>query len=230
MRIWALFLFFGVLIILYIFILAPAGGFNVKPVVADSELMVGDVLLKMNQSGAALFVYDKSLDMEFDKNTLLKIAKAETNLGRKDEANQIYATLLRKNENETEAEIGKGDIFFDSGNYTGAIPHYDLALSKSPKDAGTWIKRGDSYLALSIIEGKKLSVLYKNLTKSKLDSNGGPDVNQITDIQVEYYQEAINSYQEAIKYAPMDAIPISMRVLSTSGNSLNDTAEIINNL
>lgn len=197
---------------------------------AESELIAGDAFMVINQPGAALFLYGKSLDLEFDKKTLLKIAKAETDLGRKEEANQIYTTLLRKNENETEAEIGKGDLSFNSGNYSAAIPHYDQALSIDPKNAGTWIKRGDSFLALSLIEGKKLRGLYNNMTKYQRDGIGGAEVEQITDSQVEYYQESIRSYQEAIKYAPMDAIPISMRVLSTSGDTLNETAEILNHL
>jgi len=62
---------------------------------------------------------------------------------------------LQKNKNEREAEIGKGDIYFKSGNYSAAIIHYNRAFSENPKDANTWIKRGDSFMGLSMIEDKK---------------------------------------------------------------------------
>jgi len=40
---------------------------------------------------------------------------------------------------------------------------------------------------------------YKNMTKSPQAAFEGTDVGQVSDIQIKTYQEAIRSYQEAMK-------------------------------
>ena len=58
---------------------------------------------------------------------------------------QRYRQALRVDPNDKEANIGLGNLLFDSGQYEKAIDHYSKALEKDPQNADVRVDRAIAY-------------------------------------------------------------------------------------
>jgi hypothetical protein len=58
---------------------------------------------------------------------------------------QRYRQALRVDPNDKDANIGLGNLLFDSGQYEKAIDHYSRALEKDPKNADVRVDRAIAY-------------------------------------------------------------------------------------
>ena len=101
--------------------------------------------------------------------------------------------------------------------YQSAINYYEKALGINREDANVWIKRGDAYLAVSIIEMQAMREKYKSLTASKPGSYDSSDTASMDAFRsTESYRQAIDSYNEAIRIDPLCSVEISGRVLAST--------------
>jgi cytochrome c-type biogenesis protein CcmH/NrfG len=62
---------------------------------------------------------------------------------------QRYRQALMTNPNDVAANIGLGNLLFDSGQYEKAIDHYSKALEKDPKNADVRVDRAIAYHGLN---------------------------------------------------------------------------------
>ena len=58
---------------------------------------------------------------------------------------QRYKEALARDPDDLEANIGMGNLLFDSGQYDRAIEHYTKALAKDPKNADVRVDRAIAY-------------------------------------------------------------------------------------
>jgi tetratricopeptide (TPR) repeat protein len=58
---------------------------------------------------------------------------------------QRYRQALAMDPNDVAANIGLGNLLFDSGQYEKAIDHYSKALEKDPKNADVRVDRAIAY-------------------------------------------------------------------------------------
>jgi hypothetical protein len=61
---------------------------------------------------------------------------------------QRYRQALRVDPNDKDANIGLGNLLFDSGQYEKAIDHYSKALEKDPRNADVRVDRAIAYHSL----------------------------------------------------------------------------------
>ena len=61
---------------------------------------------------------------------------------------QRYRQALARDPDDLEANIGFGNLLFDSGQYDRAIEHYTRALGKDPKNADVRVDRAIAYHSL----------------------------------------------------------------------------------
>lgn len=180
----------------------------------------------------SLSVYDRAIEFQPDNTEImLKKLTVLASIGMEDEARVYLNQIVVMHPNETTPMIFKGDLALMDGNYMEAFACYDKAISKDPKNAKLWIKKGDAYLLKSHTDMQQISNLYRNLTDPSIKPGtaaASAPVDAFKDTQS--FQEAIKAYNKAIALDPMTSIAISGRIMSSYQEQVNSTAGILRDM
>jgi tetratricopeptide (TPR) repeat protein len=153
------------------------------------------------------------------------------NMGRVDEARAYLDQMVVMYPNETTPIIYKGDLLVQEGKYQDAVACYEKALSKDPKNAKIWIKKGDAYLVWAITDMSEIRGMYRNMTSNPGTTRSAKGSVQFDAFQSSKpYQEAVKAYNKAIELDPMTSIAISGRILSSTQNLVETYEGILKDL
>jgi tetratricopeptide (TPR) repeat protein len=120
---------------------------------------------------------------------------------------------------------------FDEKQYQESIRYYEKALSFNRKDAQILIKKGDAYLATSIIEMQQIRDVYRNLSYNEKNPSHSSDAFTYDAFRsTESYREAIKCYSEAIKLNPFTSVEVSARIMAATQNLLNTYSGILEDI
>ncbi|WP_300368809.1 tetratricopeptide repeat protein [Brachyspira sp.] len=103
---------------------------------AKIHTMIGDCYANMEEYSFAIVEYRHAID-DGDKspNTILSLAKALSNIDRKEEALSQYLALFKIDEYKLIAAIEIGIIYYDNNQYEMAIKYFDEALDIQPNNS-----------------------------------------------------------------------------------------------
>lgn len=232
LRFTALIIFFCILVtgipFMY-FETTPSKQVSPQSFAAFSLTASADTIADSKYPEYSLSVYDRAIEFQPD-NTEIMLKKLTVlgSIGMEDEARIYLDQIVVMYPNETTPMIFKGDLALQDGNYTDAFACYDKAISKDPKNAKLWIKKGDAYLLKSHTDMQQISNLYRNLTDPSVKPGTAASpapVDAFKDTQS--FQEAIKAYNKAIALDPMTSIAISGRIMSSYQEQVNSTAGIL---
>jgi len=162
--------------------------------------------------------YDTALSYA-PNDTEIMIEKANYLIanGRYDDAEAWLNYTILRAPNDTIPVIMTGDFMYARGKYQTSIEYYDNALSMTPKNAQIWIKKGDAYLALSLIEMQQMREQYRSLTSNTPGYSVSASPSSLDAFKsTGSYRSAVKSYNEAIKIDPKTSVEISGRILAST--------------
>jgi len=174
------------------------------------------------ESAIALSPNDTAIRM--DEASLMQ------SLGRDKEARQDLEYVMATNPNETAPIVMTGTILYDQGQYEESIRYFEKALSINGNDAQVWIRKGDASLALSIRENQKIRVNFQTLTTNNQDPAAASNETLDTLESTQSYQDAMESYNQAIKIDPFVSVEISSHILAATQDLLNTEQGIVNDM
>ena len=167
------------------------------------------------------------LDNSAKYNKALNTGLDFYNQGKYDEAVNAYDEAIRLDPNSTQtwqAWNGKGDALYGQGKYDEAIQAYEKAIQLWPDNGIPWAYKGDALKALgrnnesdtAYARAKDLGFLGSTWRPTTLTLNGHPIATHGTNITKNIneglalynqgkYDEAINTYDEAIRLGPNSA-------------------------
>ena len=123
-----------------------------------------------------------------------------------------------------------GNILYDQGQDEESIQYFERALSINRNDAQVWVRKGDASLAISIRDNQKIQANYRALTTNSQDpaatSNATLDALEYS----KSYQDAMESYNKAIKIDPFLSVEISSHILASTQNLLNTEQGILHDM
>lgn len=186
---------------------------------AHSLTLTADTIADTKYPAYSLPLYDSAMNLApNDTGILVRKVYVLREEGRVNEARSCLDQAMAANPSDTVPVVASGDLMYADAQYQSAIRYYEKALGLNRNDANVWIKKGDAYLAESIIEMQGMREQYKSLTASR---PGSPQsVSGISTMDAfrstESYREAINAYNEAIRIDPMCSVEISGRVLAST--------------
>ena len=151
-------------------------------------------------------------------------------LGRDGEARQDLEYVMATNPNETAPIVMTGNILYDQGQYEESIRYFEKALSVNGNDAQIWIRKGDASLAISIRENRKIRANFQALTTNNQDSGAASNETLDTLESTQSYQDAIESYNQAIKIDPFVSVEISSHIFAATQDLLNTEQGIVNDM
>jgi tetratricopeptide (TPR) repeat protein len=152
-------------------------------------------------------------------------------MGKTDEARGDLDHIMVLKPNETAPIIMTGNFLYDSGQYRESITYFDKALLINPNDAHTWVRKGDAYLALSIVEMKKMRGKYRSLTSGNLNYPASSDDSQLDPSSyMESQKEASNAYTQAVKLNPLLYVEVSGSILASTGALVSTYQGILDDL
>jgi tetratricopeptide (TPR) repeat protein len=188
--------------------------------VADTKYPVYAVPLY--QSAIALSPNDTAIRM--DEAGLMQ------SLGRDEEARQDLEYVMATNPNETAPIVMTGNILYDQGQYEESIRYFERALSINGNDAQVWIQKGDASLALSLVENRKIRANFQTLTTDNQNPAAASNETLDTWASTQSYQDAMDSYNQAIKIDPLVSVEISSHILAATQDLLNTEQGIVNDM
>jgi hypothetical protein len=103
-------------------------------------------------------------------------------------------------------------------------------LSLNQKDAQIWIRKGDASLALSIKDNQKIRANFQTLTTDNQDPAAASKETLATLEASQSYQDAMESYNHAIKIDPFVSVEISSHILASTQDLLNTEQGIVNDI
>jgi|GEM_PF-791270 len=185
---------------------------------AHGILVAADTVADTKYPEYALPLYDTAIDLQpEDTGILVKKVHILGEEGRMGEAQACLNRAMIANPNDTVPVILTGDLLYGSGQYQSSIRYYEKALGMNRENANVWIKKGDAYLALSIVEMQGIRDQYRTLTAKNSDPYGSSDASTMDAFRsTESYREAIKAYNEAIRIDPFTSVEISGRVLAST--------------
>jgi uncharacterized RDD family membrane protein YckC len=203
-----------------------------QSIAAHSLTSTADTIADSKYPEYSLPVYDAAISLQpKDPEIIMKKVYVLETTGKVDEAQQYLESLTTMYPNETTPIIYTGDLFFQKEKYQEALVYYDKALSVDPNNAKIWIKKGDTYLAISVIEMQKMREVYWNLTHSTQKSSASPNTYTMDAFRsTQSYQEAVNCYNKAIKIDPFTSVAITGRIMATTQNLLNTYTGILDDI
>ncbi len=144
---------------------------------AHSASLMAGALAETKYPGLSLPLYDTAL-MYAPNDTGILMSKVGVlrTMGKTDEARGDLDHIMVLKPNETAPIIMTGNFLYENGQYQESIKYFEKALSINPKDAHTWVRKGDAYLALSIVEMKKMRGKYRSLTSGNLNHPASSDL------------------------------------------------------
>jgi TM2 domain-containing membrane protein YozV len=157
-------------------------------------------------------------------------ANVMLSLGRDKEARQDLEYVMATNPNETAPIVMTGNILYDQGQYEESIQYFEKALSLNQRDAQIWIRKGDASLALSIKDNQKIRANFQTLTTDNQDPAAASKETLATLEASQSYQDAMESYNHAIKIDPFVSVEISSHILASTQNLLNTEQGIVNDI
>jgi len=176
--------------------------------------------------------YDTALEYA-PNDTEIMMEKADYLIasGKFNEAQVWLDKVIIASPNDTAPVILAGDVSCNSGQYQKCLDYYNTALSMNRKDAQVWIKEGDAYLALSIVEMQTIRQQYKGLTSHPPGKSASSDASTIDAFRsTGSYRLAIKSYNEAIKIDPKTSVEISGRILASTQILVDNYAGILDDI
>lgn len=187
-------------------------------IAAHSAVFAADSVADTNYPGLSLPLYDIALGLiPDDMDTLVKKVNVLSRESREAEAQLLLNSAMIAHPDDPVLVIATGDLMYSEGQYETAIQYYEKALSTNPKDANTWIRKGDAYLAISIAEMQGMREQFKTLTSGDADSSLSSDASTMDTFRsTESYRQAIKAYNEAITINPFTSIEITGRVLAST--------------
>ncbi len=111
-----------------------------------------------------------------------------------------------------------------------SIRYFEKALSVNGNDAQIWIRKGDASLAISIRENRKIRANFQALTTNNQDSGAASNETLDTLESTQSYQDAIESYNQAIKIDPFVSVEISSHIFAATQDLLNTEQGIVNDM
>jgi tetratricopeptide (TPR) repeat protein len=201
-------------------------------VTANTVSMAADVLADSKYPELSLPVYDTALLFEPNNNhVLMQRLNVLESIGKIDEAKRDLNRIMVMSPNETAPIVKMGDIMFDEKQYQESISYYEKALSFNRNDAQILIKEGDAYLAISIIEMKKIRDVYRNVSYNYKNPYPSSDAYTYDAFRsTEAYRQAIKYYSEAIKIDPFVSVEVSARIIAATQNLLNTYSGILEDI
>jgi tetratricopeptide (TPR) repeat protein len=152
-------------------------------------------------------------------------------IGKIDEAKRDLNRIMVMSPNETAPIVKMGDIMFDEKQYQESIKYYEKALSFNHNDAQILIKKGDAYLATSIIEMQEIRNVYRNVSYNYQNPSHSSDAITYDAFRsTESYRNAIKCYNEAIKIDPFTSVEVAARIMAATQNLLNTYSGILEDI
>jgi len=202
---------------------------NVARYDAKASVAIGDAVTLMNQPGMSFYWYQRAnTDVPNDPDIMKRLGTADLRSGKIQNADQIYSSILASNQNDTEALRSEGIISAYEGNFPGAVADYDQILAQNPNDATTLSLKGDALLLSAIVQQQALQSAARSI--SQYPDGNTPPQSSISYNDLASYQEAIQSYEQAMKINPALTIPITAKVMGVTSNGINEYESILNNM
>jgi uncharacterized RDD family membrane protein YckC len=185
---------------------------------AHSLVLAADSVADTKYPVYSLPLYDTALDLQPNATQfLVRKVQVLQGEGRYDEARTCLNKAMIANPNDPVPIIANGDLLYGDGQYQSAIQYYEKALGMDRKAAAVWIKKGDAYLAMSVVEMQGMREKYKTLTGKSAGATPQSDAATMDAFRsTDSYREAIKSYNEAIRIDPLLSVEISGRVLAST--------------
>jgi tetratricopeptide (TPR) repeat protein len=201
-------------------------------VTSHTVSMAADIVADSKYPELSLPVYDTALLFEPNNNhILMQRLNVLESVGKIDDVKQDLNRIMIMSPNETAPIVKMGDIMFDEKQYQESIRYYEKALSFNRKDAQILIKKGDAYLATSIIEMQKIREVYRNLSYNYQTPYPSSDAFTYDAFRsTESYREAIKCYSEAIKIDPFTSVEVATRIIAPTQNLLNTYSGILEDI
>ncbi|MEP9358469.1 tetratricopeptide repeat protein [Sphingomonas sp. KR3-1] len=92
-----------------------------NPGAAAAQLVLGDVLMLMNQPGDAAAAYKRAADLRFDEPTMLRLVEALDRSGNREDAANALALFLSQNPSDIAAQRLSAHWQLAAGDYDAAI-------------------------------------------------------------------------------------------------------------
>jgi tetratricopeptide (TPR) repeat protein len=128
------------------------------------------------------------------KRALLHLKNDSLSLSIKD-INQC----IELNNNDTNAWIMKGNIFFDAGEYSQAIDAYNLVLMSFPDHLSALVNRADAYVSMALyneaIKDFKNLLIFKSYDVDFLYNLG------FCYLQIKDYQSSVDYFSKALEHS-----------------------------
>jgi tetratricopeptide (TPR) repeat protein len=137
---------------------------------------------------------------------------------------------MAMNPNDTVPIVMTGNILYTQGQYEESIRYFEKALSLNRNDAQVWIRKGDASLAISIRDNQKIRANYQKLTTDNQDPAAASKETLDTLEASQSYQDAMASYNQAIKIDPFVSVEISSHILASTQDLLNTEQGILNDM
>jgi tetratricopeptide (TPR) repeat protein len=197
---------------------------------AKASVAMGDTVTLMNQSEMSFYWYQRAnTDVPNDPDIMKRLGAADLRSGKIQDADQIYSSILASNQNDTDALRTEGIVLANEGNFTGAVADYDQILAQNPNDASTLNLKGDALLLYSIVQQQ--AALQSAAHSISQNPEGNPSAQSSISVNdFSSYQEAIQSYEQAMKINPALALPITAKILGVTSNQINEYDSILNNM
>ena len=125
-----------------------------SPKDVDLLIICGDIYADFDKSDSALIMYQKALDVKEDPMTIRKVAKAYTQINKKQEAYNLLKGLLKKDNKDIVNYLAMADLLIKFGG--DSIKKAELMIAtakdKNPNIAEPYITLGDLYFAQQVYE------------------------------------------------------------------------------
>src|SRR5208337_2068264 len=202
---------------------------NVARYDAKASVAIGDAVTLMSQPGMSFYWYQRAnTDVPNDPDIMKRLGTADLRSGKIQNADQIYSSILASNQKDTEALRSEGIISAYEGNFPGAVADYDQILAQNPNDATTLSLKGDALLLSALVQQQALQSAARSI--SQYPDGNTPPQSSISYNDLASYQEAIQSYEQAMKINPALTIPITAKVMGVTSNGINEYESILNNM
>ena len=216
-----------------------AGIESMSPGNAKAFLLRGKVHLSRKEADQALPLLKSSVEKEPDsEDAQLSLAYAYVLKNDVEAATKTFREVLRINPNNAYAKdalnlltnksapawqsqnaeamkyFGDAERFFSTGNYQEAVTAYSKAVELDPKFAKAWVYMGDAYVGLGNVE-KGIESYRKAIEINPNDRQAHRFLGDVLEKKYDrtgemvYLDEAIESYENAVKADPEYATAVS---------------------
>ena len=171
------------------------------PRFTDGYINLGAALALEGDHAGAAVAYSRALELRpGEAKVLASLANAYSELGRSDEANELYAQALLSDPGSFAAHYNRGLLLQGEGRVEEAVEHYLRALDAEPGSWIGWNNLGNAYQSLGRLE--EALGCYANA----LDANPGyaPALSNSGDAYRRSHrrEEARRAYERALVFDP----------------------------